>query len=104
MPYEKRKILERTSHQVSPIHSPYYILIVVYGILLYLLCALLFPDGLKEYEGFEGYFYLRKQWFFGLLTAAWAIDYVDTLIKGGVRASWAANSPQLKGREERKKC
>jgi hypothetical protein len=61
---------------------PLYLLVVIYGILLYLLCALLFPDDLKEYEGFEGYFYLRKQWFFGVLAATWAIDYVDTLIKG----------------------
>ena len=62
-----------------------YLLVAVYGILLYLLCALLFPEDLKEYEGFRGYFYLQRKWFFGTFATMWVIDYADTLIKGPAR-------------------
>ena len=60
-------------------------LVIVYGVLLYGLSALLFPDDLKDYEGFKEYFYLRRGWFFGTLALISIVDYCDTLIKGRER-------------------
>ena len=61
---------------------PLYLFIILYGVLLYLICALLWPDDVNEYDGFRGYFFSRKAWFFGFLSTLWFFDYVDTLIKG----------------------
>ena len=46
------------------------------------LTALLFPDQMTEYSGFEGYFESRKRWFFGLLSITFLVDLIDTLVKG----------------------
>jgi len=62
---------------------PLYAFLVLYGILVYLLCALLFPNGLEEYEGFRGYFYSRRNWFFGVMAAMFITDLFDTSMKGG---------------------
>ncbi|WP_118951512.1 hypothetical protein [Taibaiella helva] len=59
-----------------------YFLVILYIIVYYVLCALLYPDDLKDYSGFRQYFYSRRQWFFGLLGASYVLDTVDTLIKG----------------------
>ncbi|MDP9896354.1 hypothetical protein J2W32_005404 [Variovorax boronicumulans] len=59
-----------------------YAFIVSYAVTLFLLCALLFPDSLRDYESYEDYFYARRAWFFGLLAATFLLDVVDTFIKG----------------------
>ena len=59
-----------------------YFFIVLYAVTLFLLCALLFPDSMEGYTGYEDYFYARRAWFFGLLAATYLFDVVDTLIKG----------------------
>lgn len=59
-----------------------FFFVVSYSILLYLLCTLLFPDDLKEYGGYEDYFFSRRKWFFGLLALTFVFDIVDTWIKG----------------------
>ncbi|MDX3906212.1 MAG: hypothetical protein QHC78_11035 [Pigmentiphaga sp.] len=59
-----------------------YLFIIVYAIVLFLLCTLLFPDSLEDYDGYEDYFFARRAWFFGLLAVAFCLDIVDTLIKG----------------------
>ena len=59
-----------------------YLFVLVYAVLIYLWCALLFPRDLVGYDGFKGYFYSRRAWFFGLLLAGQAIDVADTLLKG----------------------
>ena len=59
-----------------------YFFIVLYAVTLFLLCALLFPDSMEGYAGYEEYFYARRGWFFGLLAATYLFDVVDTLIKG----------------------
>jgi len=59
-----------------------YIFIVGYAIVLFLLCALLFPDSMHDYASYEEYFYARRAWFFGLLAITYLLDVVDTLIKG----------------------
>lgn len=56
--------------------------VVGYGAVLYLLCAILFPDDISEYDGFRGYFFSRRKWFFGILGFTIILDVIDTLIKG----------------------
>ena len=62
-----------------------FFFVVAYAILLFLLCTLLFPDQLKDYSGYEDYFYSRRKWFFGILAATFAFDIVDTGLKGTQR-------------------
>ena len=59
-----------------------YLFVIGYIILYYVLCALLFPDDLSDYDGYANYFYSRKKWFFGVLALLYAAYIVDTLIKG----------------------
>ena len=59
-----------------------YIFVIAYAILLFLLCALLFPTDIAEYEGYEDYFISRRRWFFGVFAATMVFDFVDTLLKG----------------------
>jgi hypothetical protein len=59
-----------------------YLFIISYAILLFALCALLFPDDIADYTGYEDYFISRRRWFFGILALAFLFDYLDTLIKG----------------------
>lgn len=59
-----------------------YLFIVAYAVMLFLLSALLFPDSMFDYAGYEDFFISRRGWFFGLLAATFAADLVDTLIKG----------------------
>jgi len=47
-----------------------------------MICAILYPDDLEGYKGYEDYFYSRKKWFFGLLAICFTADLVDTAIKG----------------------
>lgn len=60
-----------------------YFFIICYILIFYLLCALLYPDDLLDYKGYEDYFYSRKNWFFAVLAVSFLADIVDTLIKGG---------------------
>lgn len=59
-----------------------YLFVILYAVLLYLLCALLFPEDLSGYDGFRDYFLSRRQWFFGVLAIAYLLDFVDTWMKG----------------------
>lgn len=59
-----------------------YFFLIIYIIVYYVLCALLYPDDLKDYKGFRDYFYSRKKWFFGLLGLSFILDIFDTMIKG----------------------
>jgi hypothetical protein len=59
-----------------------YLYLVLYALLLYLLCALLFPDDVRDYAGFKDYFYSRRRWIFGTLAIVLLIDIGDTLLKG----------------------
>lgn len=63
-----------------------FLFLIVYTVTLYLLAALLFPDDIDEYGGYEAYLIRRRHWFFGLLAATFVLDVIDTLIKG--RAHW----------------
>ena len=59
-----------------------YLFIVFYAVVLYLMCAMLFPGDLAEYDGFRDYFLSRRRWFFALLAATFIIDIYDTMLKG----------------------
>ena len=63
-----------------------FFFIITYAVTLFLLAALLFPDNISEYEGYEDFFLKRRHWFFGLFAATFAFDLIDTLIKG--QAFW----------------
>lgn len=43
---------------------PRYLFIALYAVLIYLLCVLILPEQIGEYQGFRDYFYSRGQWFF----------------------------------------
>jgi len=59
-----------------------YFFLISYAILLFLLCALLFPDDIAEYAGYEAFFISRRRWFFGILGVTFVFDLIDTLMKG----------------------
>ena len=59
-----------------------YFFVVGYAALYFLLCAVLFPDDLEEYQGYRDYFMSRRRWFFGLLATTYIVDVADTWIKG----------------------
>lgn len=59
-----------------------YLFVTLYALLLYLLCAVVFPDDMSGHSGYREYFYSRRNWIFGLLSLAFAVDLCDTWIKG----------------------
>ena len=59
-----------------------YLFLIVYAILLFTLCTLLFPDSMDDYTGYEDFFISRRRWFFGIFAATILFDVVDTRIKG----------------------
>jgi len=72
----------RFSH-LSLMGLPVYLYLIGYTLLLYLLCALLFPEkhaaAPKDYFSL---FYARRGWFFGALALVFLVDFGDTLLKG----------------------
>ena len=56
--------------------------LIGYAVALFLLAALLFPDSIDDYAGWEDFFLSRRHWFLGLFAATFGLDLVDTLIKG----------------------
>ena len=56
--------------------------LIGYAVTLFLLAALLFPDKLDDYDGYEDFFLKRRHWFFGVFAATFVLDIIDTLIKG----------------------
>ncbi len=64
-----------------------FLFLIGYTINLYLMAALLFPDSIDEYGGYEAYLIRRRYWFFGLLASTFVLDVIDTAIKG--EAHWS---------------
>ena len=56
--------------------------LIGYAVTLFGLAALLFPDNLTEYDGYEDFFIKRRHWFFGIFGLTFVFDLVDTMIKG----------------------
>jgi hypothetical protein len=61
---------------------PLYLFIILYGVLLYLTCALLVPANLDDYDGYKSYFYSRHVWLFAFFIAIFVTDILDTFVKG----------------------
>ena len=74
-----------------------YLFVTVYALLLYLLCTLVMPENIDEYQDWRDYFYTRRAWFFGFLAAAYLIDLADTRAKGA--DYFAAIAPEMLARD-----
>lgn len=59
-----------------------FFFLIMYSVTLFLLGALLFPDRVDDYGGYEDFFLKRRHWFFSVLAATFALDVIDSLIKG----------------------
>ncbi|SFP31862.1 hypothetical protein [Variovorax sp. 770b2] len=59
-----------------------YLFVMCFAILYYLMCAVLFPSDIAEYDGYGDYFMSRRRWFFALLAVSVAFDGIDSLLKG----------------------
>lgn len=59
-----------------------YSFVLFYAVILYLLCAILFPANFADYGGPKRYFLTKRKWFFGILVVFNITDFFDTLIKG----------------------
>ena len=59
----------------SPVRTAVFFFLIAYAVTLFLLAALLFPDKLDEYRGYEDFFLTRRRWFFGVfaLTFPWVL-------------------------------
>ncbi|MCF3479748.1 hypothetical protein GUV60_06760 [Stenotrophomonas maltophilia] len=62
-----------------------YLFVIVYCATWFLLCALLFPDDLREYGSYGNYLMQRRRWIFSVIAALTLLDLVDTAIKGSSR-------------------
>jgi hypothetical protein len=61
---------------------PLYLFVALYAVIIYLLCVLILPEQISDYNGFRDYYYARGRWFFALLAVMFVIDLADTLLKG----------------------
>jgi len=59
-----------------------YVFVILYATLLYLLCSLLIPARMTDYESFQDYFYSLKGWIFSLVALLYLMDLGDSLVKG----------------------
>lgn len=69
-------------HVIKRWTFPEYIFFVFFIVNFFVLCALLYPDDLKDYNGYQDYFFSRRKWFFGVLAFSFVTDVIDTLLKG----------------------
>lgn len=59
-----------------------YVFVCLYASIYYFLSALLFPQDIEDYGGYQDYFLSRRAWFFGFAALSEALDVGDTWIKG----------------------
>lgn len=59
-----------------------YAFVIGYAALVFFITTLLFPDTLDGYAGYAAYFTSRRRWFYGFLAAMFAVDMIDSLMKG----------------------
>ncbi|MTI42670.1 hypothetical protein JM93_00850 [Roseibium hamelinense] len=64
-----------------------YLFHILFASIYFFVTAVLYPDNIDEYEGFEDYFLRRKAWIYGLTALLLAIDVLDTGVKGFDRLS-----------------
>jgi hypothetical protein len=59
-----------------------FVFLIGYAVALFLLAALVSPDNVDDYEGYEDFFLKRRHWFFSVFALTFILDVLDTLIKG----------------------
>lgn len=59
-----------------------YLFVIFFASIHFLACALLFPDSMEGYSGYEDYFMSRRSWYFGILIVIFIVDFIDTAMKG----------------------
>jgi hypothetical protein len=59
-----------------------YFFLILYTMMYFAICVLIFPDNINDYKDFKDYFFSRKKWFFSFLIAIFVADFADTLLKG----------------------
>ncbi|WP_199555658.1 hypothetical protein [Sandaracinobacteroides hominis] len=59
-----------------------YLFFFAYACSYFMVCSLLFPDNLQEYQDFQDYFLSRRRWIFGFMALSCVLDVGDTLLKG----------------------
>jgi hypothetical protein len=59
-----------------------YLFVIGYAILIFLISTILFPDQMDQFPDPDEYFFSRRRWFYGLLTALFLVDIGDTALKG----------------------
>lgn len=59
-----------------------YLFVIFFASMHFLACAMLFPDSMAGYKGYEDYFMSRRGWFFGIVIAVFIFDFLDTAMKG----------------------
>ena len=69
-------------YEISDWSFGIFAFLIGYAVLLFLMAALLFPDNIDDYDGYEDFFLRRRHWFFGVVALTFLFDIVDTLIKG----------------------
>jgi hypothetical protein len=68
-----------------------FLFVVIYAVIIYLRCAVIFPLAIERIEDMRAYYYSRRAPFFGLILLQVAVDLIDTLLKG--RSHAAAMGP-----------
>ncbi|MDE1994497.1 MAG: hypothetical protein KGI75_18480 [Rhizobiaceae bacterium] len=69
-------------HSLAEINFGVYLFLICFCCLFYFLCVLLNPTSIADYGGYEEYFISRRRWFFGFLAVTYAVDLLDTIMKG----------------------
>jgi hypothetical protein len=59
-----------------------YLFVLLYAVVIYLMCAVLAPLDLRNFDDFEAYYYSRRRWFLALAAIVILFDVGDTLSKG----------------------
>lgn len=59
-----------------------FVLRIIYAVTLFLMSALIFPDHIAEYKGYQDFFINRRYWFFALLATTWLIDIAKATFTG----------------------
>ena len=69
-------------YEISDWSFGIFAFLIGYAITLFLMAALLFPDKIDDYDGYEDFFLKRRHWFFAVFGLTFVLDVIDTLIKG----------------------
>jgi hypothetical protein len=59
-----------------------YFFVISFSVILYLICAVLMPDSLGDYDSYRAYYFSRRRWLLGLVLIFSIMDWVDSAVKG----------------------